>query len=335
MSKKQPITPRPLLELLELAEQRERWNREVGESLRRARHRCRPLPRQLAEALEASQAYVSQVEHGKGSVNRSAAALPRAAAASEEAAEGEDEHEQRRRKRKPQPRRVTASCTSRSCSTSRARCRRSRRRSSRATTTTSASFATQGGETLYSLTTFNTHFKHVCVGEPLDAVAAARPPALPAGRDDGALRRDRAHGARDRPPLQADGRGDGEGARRRDDRRARELLHRLRRARDRGTGAQLRRAAELDVRLPRRRPRQHHATRSRRRRTWATSATTRCSGRTTRPRHASRCARSAMPPSIAARRALKSEQFFADAGQGTSDYQHEAPDPPQSRTVDQ
>ena len=30
----------------------------------------------------------------------------------------------------------------------------------------------QGGETLYSLTTFNTTFTHVCVGEPLDRVAA-------------------------------------------------------------------------------------------------------------------------------------------------------------------
>ena len=29
----------------------------------------------------------------------------------------------------------------------------------------------QGGETRFSLTTFDTHFKHVCIGEPLDTVA--------------------------------------------------------------------------------------------------------------------------------------------------------------------
>ena len=46
---------------------------------------------ELAEAIEASQAYVSQVEHGKGSVNRSARLF---AGALEEAAEGEDEDEQ-------------------------------------------------------------------------------------------------------------------------------------------------------------------------------------------------------------------------------------------------
>ena len=66
MRKKPTIRPRPLLELLELAEQRERWNREVGETLRRARVDAGLSQGQLAEAMKASQAYVSQVEHGKG-----------------------------------------------------------------------------------------------------------------------------------------------------------------------------------------------------------------------------------------------------------------------------
>jgi transcriptional regulator with XRE-family HTH domain len=66
MRKRQPITPRPLLDLLELAEQREAWNRRVGESLRAARLQAGLSQGELASRLDASQAYVSQVEHGKG-----------------------------------------------------------------------------------------------------------------------------------------------------------------------------------------------------------------------------------------------------------------------------
>lgn len=108
MTKKQPITPRPLLELLELAERRERWNREVGESLRRARIDAGLSQGELAKALKASQAYVSQIEHGKGMSAEQLRlfhnTLEAAAGASEEAERrGEDEHAQRTRKRKPQP----------------------------------------------------------------------------------------------------------------------------------------------------------------------------------------------------------------------------------------
>jgi ribosome-binding protein aMBF1 (putative translation factor) len=64
--KKKAIQPRPLLELLELADQREQWNRQVGESLRRARVAAGLSQQALARTIDASQAYVSQVEHGKG-----------------------------------------------------------------------------------------------------------------------------------------------------------------------------------------------------------------------------------------------------------------------------
>jgi transcriptional regulator with XRE-family HTH domain len=97
MSKTDPLRPRPLLELLELAEQRERWNQEVGETLRRARVDAGLSQGQLAEAIEASQAYVSQVEHGKGV---STDQLRLFAEALEEAVEGEDEHERSKRERK-------------------------------------------------------------------------------------------------------------------------------------------------------------------------------------------------------------------------------------------
>ena len=97
MSKKKPIRPRPLLELLELAELRERWNQEVGRSLRRARVDAGLSQSQLAEAMKASQAYVSQVEHGKGV---SSDQLRLFADALVEAVEGEDEHERSKRERK-------------------------------------------------------------------------------------------------------------------------------------------------------------------------------------------------------------------------------------------
>ena len=91
MGKKQPIKPRPLLELLELAEQRERWKREVGATLRRARTDLGLSQGQLADAIDASQAYVSQVEHGKGV---STDQLRLFADALAEAAEGADDNEQ-------------------------------------------------------------------------------------------------------------------------------------------------------------------------------------------------------------------------------------------------
>ena len=97
MAKRKSIRPRPLLELLELAEQREQWNQEVGEKLRRARVEAGLSQSELARALKASQAYVSQVEHGKG---MSAEQLRVFAGALEEAAKGEDENERRKRERK-------------------------------------------------------------------------------------------------------------------------------------------------------------------------------------------------------------------------------------------
>ena len=66
MSKRRRIQPRPLRELLELAEERERWNQKVGESLREARLEAGLSQERLAKRLDASQAYVSQVDHGKG-----------------------------------------------------------------------------------------------------------------------------------------------------------------------------------------------------------------------------------------------------------------------------
>jgi transcriptional regulator with XRE-family HTH domain len=99
MEEKPRIRPRPLLELLELAEQRERWNREVGERLRRARVDAGLSQGELARALKASQAYVSQVEHGKG---MSAEQLRLFADALERSAsKGEDEDERSTRERKP------------------------------------------------------------------------------------------------------------------------------------------------------------------------------------------------------------------------------------------
>jgi transcriptional regulator with XRE-family HTH domain len=66
MARRRRIPQRPLLELLELAEQRERWNQKVGDSLREARLEAGLSQERLAKRLDASQAYVSQVEHGKG-----------------------------------------------------------------------------------------------------------------------------------------------------------------------------------------------------------------------------------------------------------------------------
>jgi transcriptional regulator with XRE-family HTH domain len=99
MRKKAPIRPRPLLELLELAEQRERWNREVGETLRRAREDAGLSQGRLAEVIGASQAYVSQVEHGKGV---STDQLRLFAEALEEAEEGEQGNERRKGQAKRQ-----------------------------------------------------------------------------------------------------------------------------------------------------------------------------------------------------------------------------------------
>ena len=95
--RKNAIQQRPLLELLELAEQRERWNRNVGESLRRARLGLGLSQGELAARLDASQAYVSQVEHGKG---LSVEQLRSFAGALEEAAKGDEEDAGRKRQRK-------------------------------------------------------------------------------------------------------------------------------------------------------------------------------------------------------------------------------------------
>lgn len=97
MRRRNPIRPRPLLELLELAEQRERWNRNVGESLRRARIDLGLSQDDVARRLDASQAYVSQVEHGKG---LSVEQLRLFAETLEEAAKGEEEDAGRKRQRK-------------------------------------------------------------------------------------------------------------------------------------------------------------------------------------------------------------------------------------------
>jgi transcriptional regulator with XRE-family HTH domain len=97
MDKRKRITQRPLLELLELAEQRERWNQKVGESLREARLEAGLSQEGLAKRLDASQAYVSQVEHGKG---LSVEQLRLFADALEEEAKGEREDAGRKRERK-------------------------------------------------------------------------------------------------------------------------------------------------------------------------------------------------------------------------------------------
>jgi transcriptional regulator with XRE-family HTH domain len=97
MGKRKRITQRPLLELLELAEQRERWNQKVGESLRQARLEAGLSQEGLAQRLDASQAYVSQVEHGKG---LSVEQLRLFADALEEEAKGDKEDEGRKQERK-------------------------------------------------------------------------------------------------------------------------------------------------------------------------------------------------------------------------------------------
>ena len=116
----------------------------------------------------------------------------------------------------------------------------------------------QGGETLYSLTTFNTSFEHVCVGEPLERAPELdhrlyRPDGMTALYDAIAhtvLETDRR--------LQAEGRGEEkvlvvvmtDGLENSSTDYDADAIAELVRA--------LRRAAELDVRLPRRGPREHH-----------------------------------------------------------------------------
>src|SRR5262245_19538850 len=97
MEGRSKVKTRPLLELLELAEQREQWNREAGKRLRRARIDAGLSQGELGKAIEASQADVSQVEHGKG---LSAEQQRLFAGALEEAAKGEEQHEPRKRQRK-------------------------------------------------------------------------------------------------------------------------------------------------------------------------------------------------------------------------------------------
>ena len=49
-----------------MAEQRERWNRDVGEKLRQARQEAGLTQDDLARRLGVTQVYVSNVERGKG-----------------------------------------------------------------------------------------------------------------------------------------------------------------------------------------------------------------------------------------------------------------------------
>jgi transcriptional regulator with XRE-family HTH domain len=97
MGKRRGTRQRPLLELLELAEQRERWNEKVGASLREARIEAGLSQEGLAKRLDASQAYVSQVEHGKG---LSVEQLRLFSEALEEEAKGDKEDAGRKRQRK-------------------------------------------------------------------------------------------------------------------------------------------------------------------------------------------------------------------------------------------
>jgi transcriptional regulator with XRE-family HTH domain len=97
MSERRAITPRPLLELLELAQQRERWNKQVGDSVRQARLQAGLSQEELASRLDASQAYVSQVEHGKG---LSVGQLRVFAEALAEAEKGDKQDADRKRQRK-------------------------------------------------------------------------------------------------------------------------------------------------------------------------------------------------------------------------------------------
>ena len=97
MGRRGRIPQRPLLELLELAEQRERWNQKVGDSLREARLEAGLSQERLAKRLDASQAYVSQVEHGKG---LSVEQLRLFTEALEEEAKGDKEDEGTKQKRK-------------------------------------------------------------------------------------------------------------------------------------------------------------------------------------------------------------------------------------------
>lgn len=97
MARRKRVKPRPLLELLELAEQRERWNQEVGKRLREARVEAGLSQDELGRAIDASQAYVSRVEHGKG---LSSEQLRLFAGALDAATEGEDTGARRKRERK-------------------------------------------------------------------------------------------------------------------------------------------------------------------------------------------------------------------------------------------
>ena len=152
----------------------------------------------------------------------------------------------------------------------------------------------QGGETLFSLTTFDTRFEHVCMGEPLRTVAeldhrSYRPGGMTALYD--AI----AHtvAGTDRR-LQADGR-DGE-----------KVLvvvmtgSRTLRPTTTPTASQSSCATTTGGRTGRSSTSAPATTRSKERgtrpRRWATRRTTRCAGSTTRSRHGRRCARSPTPP---------------------------------------
>ena len=157
----------------------------------------------------------------------------------------------------------------------------------------------QGGETRFSLTTFDTGFEHVWVGEPLETVAELdhrvyRPDGMTALYD--AI----AHTVlRTEQRLQADGRGEEkvlvvvmtDGL---------ENSWRLRRAHDRRARPQLRRAAQLDVRLPGSRTRQHRGRSGFGRADGLQASQRDALDRPIRRRRGNRCARSPTPPTRAA-----------------------------------
>lgn len=186
----------------------------------------------------------------------------------------------------------------------------------------------QGGETRFSLTTFNTHFKHVCIGEPLETVAqldhrSYQPGGMTALYDaiahtvvqtDRQLQADRRETEKVLVVVMTDGLENSS-----TDYNAHAIAELVRSYEQRPNWTFVYLGAGHD---------NIHATREAAAQLgykpdnamhWAhDSASARKSMHSLG--HATHMHRRA--------RALKSEHFFTDAGQGTSDYHHEAPDPP-------